>query len=419
MAIRKFFLIALKDLRLIFRDRSALVLMLAAPFVLTLGMGAVTGRFSGNTTSGISDIPVAIVNHDSGQLGSALVQLFTSANLADLVEPVLLTDLDAAKTLVNEDESAAVIYVPEGFSASIIPDPSTGHVSDFVEVEFYSNPTRPTSTGILKTILDQFISQVEISRISGEVTVSQLLQNGLIDPSQAATAGAAIGQEISDASASRSSITVNNLTASGEAVEFDILSYMAPGMALMFLMFTVTYGGHSLIAENRRSTLPRMLVSPTSSTLILGGKVFGIFLTAVAQLLILIGATSLLFQLYWGDLLGMIVLVLAAAVGATGWGVLLAAILKTPGQVATVGSAVMLIFGLLGGSFFDLSNLPEWVQMFSRITPNAWGLDGFTTLALGGTLKNILTPVTVLFGMGIVLFAFSSLWITRHGLSRK
>lgn len=419
MAMRKLFLIALKDLRLIFRDRSALVLMLAAPFVLTLGMGAVTGRFSGSSSSGISEIPLAIVNHDEGQLGSALVEMYTSADLADLVEPVLLSDLDTAKTLVNEDESAAVIYVPEGFSASIIPDPSTGRLSDHVEIEFYSNPTRPTSAGILKTILDQFISQVEIARISGEVTVSQLLENGLIDPAQTAALGTAVGQEMSVVSASRSSIIVNNLTASGEAVEFDILSYMAPGMALMFLMFTVAYGGRSLIVENRQSTLPRMLVSPTSSTLILGGKVFGIFLTAVAQLLILIGGTSLLFRLYWGDLLGMIVLVLAAAVGATGWGVLLAAVLKTPGQVATVGSAVMLIFGLLGGSFFDLSNLPKWIQVFSRITPNAWGLDGFSTLALGGTLKNILTPVAVLTGMGIVLFAISSLWITRHGLSRK
>jgi len=393
--------------------------MLAAPFVLTLGMGAVTGRFSGSSNSGISNIPVTIVNHDSGQLGSALVEMFTSTDLADLVEPVFLSDLDTAKTLVDDDESAAVIYIPDGFSASIIPDPTSGNLSDFKEIELYSNPTRPTSAGIIKTILDQFLSQVEIARISGEVTVSQLLENGLIDPAQAAAAGAAIGQEMSAVSTSRSSITVNNLTASGEAVEFDILSYMAPGMALMFLMFTVAYGGRSLIVEDRQSTLPRMLVSPTPSTLILGGKVFGIFLTAVAQLLILIGGTSLLFRLYWGDLLGMMVLVLAAAAGATGWGVLLAAVLKTPGQVATVGSAVMLIFGLLGGSFFDLSNLPKWVQGFSRITPNAWGLDGFSTLALGGTLKNILTPVGVLFGMGIVLFAISSLWITRHGLSRK
>ena len=52
--MRKLFLIALKDLRLIFRDRSALVLMLLAPFLLTIGLGFVTGRFSGSNNTGIS-----------------------------------------------------------------------------------------------------------------------------------------------------------------------------------------------------------------------------------------------------------------------------------------------------------------------------------------------------------------------------
>ncbi len=417
--MRKLFMIALKDLRLIFRDRSALVLMLLAPFVLTLGMGAVTGRFSGGASSSISDIPVVLVNHDEGTLGSALLEMFESPDLADLLEPTSLINLDEAKAMVDKDETAAVIYIPAGYTASIIPAAGSATASDLVQIEFYTNPTRPTSCGILKTILDQFISQVEIARISGEVTVSQLLENGLIDSSQAAAIGFAAGQEMAQSSMQRSSITINNLTASGKAMEFDILSYMAPGMALMFLMFTVTYGGRSLIVEDRQGTLPRMLVSPTPTPLILAGKVFGIFLTAVAQLLILIGGTSLLFRLYWGDPLGMIVLVLAAAAGATGWGMLLAAFLKTPGQVATIGSAVMLIFGLLGGSFFDLSNLPKGIQAFSRITPNAWGLDGFSTLALGGTLKNILTPVGVLLGMGFVLFTISAVWISRRGLSRK
>lgn len=40
----KTFLIGLKDVRLAFRDRAALIFMLAAPFVLTLGLGLVTGR---------------------------------------------------------------------------------------------------------------------------------------------------------------------------------------------------------------------------------------------------------------------------------------------------------------------------------------------------------------------------------------
>jgi hypothetical protein len=34
----KTFLIGIKDLRLVFRDRAALILMLVAPFLLTLGM---------------------------------------------------------------------------------------------------------------------------------------------------------------------------------------------------------------------------------------------------------------------------------------------------------------------------------------------------------------------------------------------
>ncbi len=46
MNLRKLFFIALKDLRLIFRDPAGLVFMLLAPFALTIGMGALTGRFS-------------------------------------------------------------------------------------------------------------------------------------------------------------------------------------------------------------------------------------------------------------------------------------------------------------------------------------------------------------------------------------
>ena len=60
----KVFIIAFKDVTLAFRDRAALILMLVAPFVLTLGLGFVTGRFSGGNNSGLSNIPVVIVNQD-------------------------------------------------------------------------------------------------------------------------------------------------------------------------------------------------------------------------------------------------------------------------------------------------------------------------------------------------------------------
>jgi ABC-2 type transport system permease protein len=419
MQLRKLFLIAVKDVRLIFRDPSALVLMLLAPFVLAVGMGALTGRFSGGGGSGIREIPVAIINNDEGMLGEVLIEVFQSPELGELLAPNLSTDLAAAKALVDANQSAAVIAIPAGFTESVTRmgwDPADTEV---VQIEFYTNPTMPTSVGILRSILDQFLNQVEIGRVSATVIVAQLLQSGHITADQAGSVGAQVGMQVAQGSTNPSSIQVITDSAEGEGLEFDILAYMAPGMAMMFLMFTVTYGARSLLVENLAGTLPRMLVAPTHPAFVLGGKFTGIFFSAVAQLAILIGGTSLLFGLQWGDVAGVLLLILAAAIGATGWGMLFAAILKTPGQIAVSGSAAMLLFGLLGGSFFDLSMLPSWMQVVNRITPNAWANEGFLILSMGGKLKDIQTNLSGLLIMGTVLFCVATYWISKRGMVRK
>lgn len=415
--MRKFFLIALKDLKLSFRDTVALVMMLLAPFALTLGMGAVTGRFSGSNSTGLSDIHLIIINQDGGELGNALTELWSAPELTDLITPSTSTDPVDARAKVDADEAAAMILIPQGFTASIIPAQGAAAPSDPVKIELYSNPTRPNSVGVIKTILEQFISEVEVGRIGGQVAVTELLTNGIITPDQAAAVGQAVGQN--QASAKSSSISLKQVTAGGEEVKFDVLAYLAPGMALMFLMFTVTYGGRSLLVEEAAGTLPRLLVSPTSSAQILAGKIFGIFLTGVLQLLILIGGTTLMFRLNWGNPIPVVLMVLASVLGATGWGVLLTALLKTPGQAGAIGSAVMLIFGILGGSFTNMQMLPESIQFISYIIPNHWGLEGFTTLASGGSFTAILTPLAWLSGMFLVLFAIGVILFSRRGLGKK
>ncbi len=417
----KTFLIGIKDLRLVFRDRAALILMLVAPFLLTLGMGLVTGRFSGNT-SGIADIPVIIVNQDDGELSQALVDLFNSEDLADLVEPTLGESPEAARLQVEEDNAAAAIIIPAGFTRSIIPqqeDFAAGNTPKVVEIELYANPTRPTSAGIIKSILDEFMSRVEEGSISAQTSILQMMISGRITPEQAQAAGEEMGQRLQDSPNNDTLAITLNSTTQGEEVEFDVLAYLAPGMALMFLMYTVSYGGRSILTEKTQGTLPRLLVSPTNSAQILGGKVFGIFLTGAAQMLILIGGTSLLFQLKWGDPLGVLILVLVAVFGATGWGMLITALARTTAQVANTGTAVMLIFGILGGSFIQLDQMPASIQMMSRIAPNSWALDGFTTLALGGTLADLSTPITALLTMGILLFLTSVLLFGKKNLVQK
>ena len=416
----KTFLIGIKDLRLAFRDRAALILMLAAPFVLTLGLGLVTGRFSSNTSSGISNIPVVIVNLDNEQLGDALADAFNSADLADLMEPTASSDPEAARRLIDEDKAAAAVIIPAGFTRSIIPQHGWGINPEPVKIEVYANPSRPTGAGIIKAVVDEFLSRVEEGRVSGEVSILQLLASGRITPQQAQAAGEAMSQRLQNAPVSDAlAIQINSLTASGEAVKFDALAYIAPSMALMFLMYTVSYGGRSILAERTQGTLPRLLVSPTNSMQILGGKIFGIFLTGAAQMLILIGASSLLFQLKWGDPLGVVLLVLAAVFGATGWGMIITAIARTPAQVANVGMAIMLIFGVLGGSFVNLEQMPPFVQVLSKITPNAWALDGFTTLGLGGNLAELGAPITGLLVMGAILFGVSVAMFGKKNLVQK
>jgi ABC-2 type transport system permease protein len=244
-----------------------------------------------------------------------------------------------------------------------------------------------------------------------------LLQAGILDPQNAESEARALFENVDQTEST--AITLKTNREGAEAVDFDILAYMAPGMALLFLMYTVSYGGRSILAERSQGTLPRLLVSPTTTAQVLGGKVLGIFFTGVAQVGILILASSVFFGVQWGNTFGVALLILAAVFGATGWGLLITALARSPAQVGSIGSATMLIFGILGGSFIQLNQMPPLVQTLSKITPNAWGLDGFTTLALGGTLPSLVEPLTALLIMGAVLFGIAVMLFNRNGIMQR
>lgn len=416
--MKKIFLIGWKDVTLAFRDRAALILMLAAPFILTLGLGFVTGRFSGSDTSGVSDIPLALVDQDGGSLGKQLVSLFQSPDLNDLVAAQVYADPAQARQQVDQDKASAAVIIPPGFTGSILQGGTAQPSAAVQKIELYTNPSRPTSAGVIQTILEEFLNRVAVGQAGAQVAISQLVSQGLVASQDAPRVGAEIGQRLAT-SPSSPAIAVRGVAGGGKAVNFDVLAYMAPGMALMFLMFTVSNGGRTLLTEQAQGTLPRLLVSPTTTRQVLGGKVFGIYLTGAVQVLVLILASTLLFRLQWGDPLAVLALVLAAVAGAVGWGMLITALARTPGQVSAIGSAIMLTFGILGGGFLNLAEMPAWFQAVARISPNAWGVDGFTTLAQGGGLANIWQPVAALLVMGGVLFSVAVALFNRRGFGSR
>ncbi len=414
--MKKALLVGWKDLRLISRDRAALMLILAAPFLLTLGMGLVTGRFTGGSSSGLQDIPVVIVNQDEGQLGEALVGVFQSPDLDTLLAVEMSAAISAARERLSADEAAAVVIIPAGFTNSIIPAGDGTVADEVVQVELVTNPARPVSAGVVQSVVEGFLSQVETGLVGGQVAVTQLLNSGLVSPDEAAT----LGREIGAAAAVQGApvIGLERVEAGdgdeADDGEVDTLAFLAPGLAIMFLMYTVSYGGRSLLAERDAGTLSRLFTTPTQASQVLGGKVIGIYLTGLVQLLILIGGTSLLFQLNWGDPAAVLALIMATVFGAAGWGILLASLARTPSQVLNIGTALMLLFGILGGSFFPTALAPQWMQALRLLTPNAWALDGLSELALGGDMADILPNVAALLVMGSVLFGLAVFMFRRR-----
>jgi ABC-2 type transport system permease protein len=142
--------------------------------------------------------------------------------------------------------------------------------------------------------------------------------------------------------------------------------------------------------------------------------VLGIVRTGAAQVGVLVAGSTLLFGLQWGDPLGVVMLVAAVALAATGWGLVLAALARTPGQVASVGTALMLTFGVMSGTFVQTTGLPAWFRAAGKLTPNAWGLDGFVSLAQGGGLASITGPLAALGVMALALFAAAGFFFGRN-----
>lgn len=406
----KSILIALKDVTLAFRDIGGLLLMLAAPFALTVGIGLVTGRFTGNTNAGVSDIPVIIVNEDDGSLGQAIVDVYTADTLSTLLDPQVLTDEAEARRLVDDDKAAAVVIVPAGFSEAVF-----NAAEDSPKIQLVTNPERPLSVGVVKAVLDDVLSRVEVGRVGGQVAVEQLLRTGRITPDQVQQIGEAFGSQ--QAAVAGDAVTVNRVDVSGRAAQaFDVLTVIAPGFALMFLMYTVTSAGRTIVQERLAGTLPRLLTAPVRESEVLGGKLFGIFLIGVAQVAILIIGTGLMFGVNWGDPLGVVLLVLASAAGAAGWGAMLAALAQSPAQVGGVGSALMLIFGILGGSLGTSFTLPAWLQPVAWITPNYWGIQGFASLGTGAAFGEIAPHLAALSLMAVALFGVAIVVFRRRGL---
>jgi ABC-2 type transport system permease protein len=400
--MKKILNICQKDLAVILRDKGALLLMLLAPILLTLALGAVTGSFSGRTANtGINDIPVMVLNHDPGQAGAGLLSGLKTQSQYIKIEEV--TDETVARNAVKNDKVAAAIFIPADFTSSLLTQQSNNPT----KVEVLGSSARPISVATVQSIVVSIINEIEIIPASLEVTANQLVSSGLVAPEQKGTLMGQMASQLAKNPTASQSIVIHDVSETKTEEDFNALAYLAPGMAIFFLMYTVTQASRSILEERDQGTLPRMLISPTQNFEVLGGKVVSVVVIAFLQVGVLVLASAVLFRLNWGSPLPVLLLVIGVALAASSWGILLASFAKTPYQVSSMGTALMLTFGILGGTFIQTSQFGSLMKVVSKITPNAWALSGFETLAMGGKLNDIVVNLIGLVAMAVILFGIS------------
>jgi ABC-2 type transport system permease protein len=418
--VKKTLQIAFKDLRITFRDPVGMILMLIAPLALTLVISAAFGG-SGSGGSSIGLISIAVINRDTGQFGPYILEAFQSEQVSELVEVKDFPSEEAARLAVDHDELASVVIIPENFSASLIPQ-NSGFGSGILQtqtsqVTMYNNPSRSISTSIVRAIVDTVVGQFITGSAAGQVAIEKLITSGRMDVSQAITSGENIGRAVGEESLTDSLIDlqVSTYTPEGKLQEdFSWLKYSAASMAILYLTFTLTSSGRSILRERESGTLTRILTAPLSSAELLGGKLIAGVATGLFQMGVLIISSSLLFQMNWGDPLAVTLTTLALVLAATGWGLIPAAFSRSSGQAASAGTAIVLIFAALAGNFVPRMAMPEILQKISLITPNAWGIETYYALVNGSGLADILPAIWALLGMAAITFAISILMFRRQ-----
>jgi ABC-2 type transport system permease protein len=146
----------------------------------------------------------------------------------------------------------------------------------------------------------------------------------------------------------------------------------------MFLLFSVSGAGGTLLDEVDSGTLDRVL----STRIGMGG-----FLVGKWMFLAFIGVLQLTVMFLWGriafgldlfsHLPGFFVMTFITAGAAAGFGLMLATLARTRAQLSGMSTIIILTMSALGGSMFPRFLMSETMQKFGLLTFNGWALDGY------------------------------------------
>lgn len=430
-----------KDLKRFFRDRSALITLIAMPLIITTILGfALQSMFSMGDVNEINQIKFALVDEDQSQysledftadlkaspMGAGMLQsdgmaaikenfaalsprnLFFEKFLGNPEVKAMVSyermSREAAMATLEKETYAGVVILPENYTKDMTLNLLTPFRNE-ATIQLIPNNNMTMSSTVLKALVSGFTEQVNAVVNEKNVTMEQQIQYGLaFDFSKLQ----GLDQKNSGSDFSIKTSTVDGMN------PVDSKGYYAIAMLAMFLMFTVAMGGSLMLEEKDLFTYDRHLMAGHSPLKLMVAKMSVIAVVAAMQIAIMIAYATFVFGVSWGNWLNVLVISGVTIFGISGLGTLLCVIgtITKSYKISQIfQNGFIQVLALFGGSYIPVEQMPQIIQTVGHYVINGvilkaylYNMMGYSLEQLSGYLMTIALNGVVFGGLAIILF---------------
>lgn len=416
--MQKLLAVTLNDLRITFRERGIWLNLVVIPIALVL---LIAFANSGGTASveGAARQRLDVIDNDNSALSAQFL-----ADIRALDANLVLCPMDNdAENFCQQDETPftdeqlqqrvidnvtqGILVIPAGLEAAV-------QAGEPVKLIFRAeiNPLAPSPVAQTITAAMQRLGGTVVARGLGTSIADD--PNALPVEADKAAYVAAVGTAANEL-LNQSPITVSYQLAGEIPAETEDggllrsgMRQSVPGMGTMYVMFTALAGTVLLLTERKQWTMQRLIGMPVARWQVMGGKIFARFLMCMLQFAVVFGVGIAFGADLGSNPLALLLIMIAFSLSTTALAFWLATIMRSDEQAAFITVFLVITLAPLGGAWWPLDIVPEWMRIAGHVSPIAWAMDGFTAVIFrDGGIADVLLPVGVLLAFAAVFFALA------------
>jgi ABC-2 type transport system permease protein len=188
------------------------------------------------------------------------------------------------------------------------------------------------------------------------------------------------------------------------------ISYFVPSMLGLSIMQVGIFAAIPLVADREKLILKRLAATPLRRWQLVGSNVLMRVLIAFTQAVIIVAVGTLAFGVeVTGSLLLVAAFVTLGAMAFLALGYVIASFAKTEDAANGMTSMIQFPMMFLSGAFFQIDQMPQFLQVVARIIPLTYLADALRQVMVGGAaFAPLWVCAAVLFGWLVVCFGIAA-----------